>query len=68
MSLNLFGFFGFHEAVSDILLPERKSSLIYTAEMVTAIILSLRLVKETAPTSKLRAFFVANSFVFFVCF
>lgn len=41
--------------LEDILtrLPERKSPLIYTAEMVTAIILSLRLVRETAPTSKL---------------
>jgi DNA-binding PadR family transcriptional regulator len=34
-------------------LPERKSPLIYTAEMVTAVILSLRLVRETVPTSKL---------------
>lgn len=34
-------------------LPERKSPLIYTAEMVTAVILSLRQLRETVPTSKL---------------
>jgi hypothetical protein len=34
-------------------LPERKSPLIYTAEMVTAVILSLRQLGETAQTSKL---------------
>jgi DNA-binding MarR family transcriptional regulator len=34
-------------------LPERKSPLIYTAEMVTAVILSLHQVRETAQTSKL---------------
>jgi DNA-binding PadR family transcriptional regulator len=41
--------------LEDILarLPERKSPLVYTAEMVTAVILSLRQVRETVPTSKL---------------
>jgi len=41
--------------LEDILarLPERKSPLLYTAEMVTAVILSLRQVRETVPTSKL---------------
>jgi DNA-binding MarR family transcriptional regulator len=34
-------------------LPERKSPLVYTAEMVTAVILSLHQVREEAPTSKL---------------
>jgi DNA-binding PadR family transcriptional regulator len=34
-------------------LPERKSPLIYTAEMVTAVILSLHQVRETAQTSRL---------------
>jgi DNA-binding MarR family transcriptional regulator len=34
-------------------LPERKSPLVYTAEMVTAVILSLHQVRETVPTSKL---------------
>ena len=34
-------------------LPERKSPLVYTAEMVTAVILSLHQVREEAPTSRL---------------
>ena len=34
-------------------LPERKTPLVYTAEMVTAVILSLHQVREEAPTSRL---------------
>ena len=34
-------------------LPEHKSPLVYTAEMVTAVILSLHQVREEAPTSRL---------------
>ena len=34
-------------------LPERKTPLIYTAEMVTAVILSLYQLKEQVPTSQL---------------
>jgi len=43
--------------LEDILtrLPERKTPLIYTAEMVTAIILSLHQLKEQVPTSQLWA-------------
>jgi len=46
---------GYEPLLEEILtrLPERKSPLVYTAEMVTAVILSLRQVRETVPTSKL---------------
>jgi DNA-binding PadR family transcriptional regulator len=45
-----------HEPLlEDILtrLPERKNPLVYTAEMVTAVLLSLRQVRETVPSSRL---------------
>jgi DNA-binding PadR family transcriptional regulator len=45
----------YQSLLEDILarLPERKTPLIYTAEMVTAVILSLYQLNETVPTSQL---------------
>jgi DNA-binding PadR family transcriptional regulator len=46
---------GYESLLEEILarLPERKIPLVYTAEMVTAIILSLHQLREEAPSSKL---------------
>lgn len=46
---------GYESLLEEILarLPERKVPLVYTAEMVTAIILSLHQLREEAPSSKL---------------